>query len=84
MEIELVKEKTSKEQQDEAIRTGGGTIVPVHCFLQGKMPSDPKEVFSLGIGGDRNLYISFRNGKRRVLISFDKILNEAHRLATEE
>ncbi|DAC71763.1 MAG TPA: hypothetical protein DSN98_08720 [Thermoplasmata archaeon] len=85
MEIELVKEKTMKEQMEEAISTGHGYIIPTFSIASGKMTEDdPKDTFNIALGGHNQMFFIFGKGKRRVNIDLGKVLIEAYKLALEE
>lgn len=85
MEIKLVKEKTIKEQLEEAKKTGQGVVIPTFSIAQGKMSKDdPDDTFNIALGDGSKLFFTFGKGKRRVHIDLGKVLMEAYKLAKEE
>jgi hypothetical protein len=79
MEIDLVK-----EDQDDGAIGSEGYLTPTFCFAQDSMSTtDPKDDFTISLGGDNCLWFSFGKGKRRVKTHLGKILMEAYRIAME-
>jgi hypothetical protein len=84
VEVNLVAEKTIKEQMDEAMKTGHGVIIPTFNVLNGTMSDDKTDTFDISRGGDTKLYFTFGKGKRRVNVDISPLLIEAYMLAIEE
>jgi hypothetical protein len=84
MEVELIKGKTSQEESMEALRNGGGTIIPRVNLASCLMSDDKKDTANIALGGDNHIWFTFGKGKRPVKFHLGKVLMEAYRLAQEE
>ena len=76
MQIDLVKEKTIKEQLEE---DGHGVIIPTFHIIDGTLGARESETFDISHSG-LTLYFRFSKGKRRVNMDLTPVLREAYRL----